>query len=390
MSLYEVFATRWDDPHVVEQIPAKGLQFTLPLSDHGEASFSATVEPGRSFWRPALSAATSGILIARDGVPVWAGRVWSESQSGPRTFDFTCAEWGSFFERVPVVAPVAYLGMNDHDIFRALISQAQTVSGQNIGIQLGTTRGASFSQLFVNPWDDTTVEAQFRQLGDSAGGPEWYFAATGTLDNPSRTLVLGDQLGSTDPVVTLEYVEDSEQWQGYSAPPPSGVLGNAFPGPQPYARIGLRGGNVFSHPARTQDATVSATVALAIGAGDQMKQLRRTSTATDLLSAGYPRQTISTQYSDVSDGVTLQSHSDADLAAARGMVTTYTFSAYETDPDWTDVQRGDMVQVVLDTDVYAGERPLTFNSRLLKLAVAVPDEGPAHVNWSVANTRSFN
>ena len=56
--MYEVYATRCDDAHIVEElIPARGLEFTLPLSDHGEGSFSATVEPRRSFWRPALSCA---------------------------------------------------------------------------------------------------------------------------------------------------------------------------------------------------------------------------------------------------------------------------------------------------------------------------------------------
>ena len=54
--VFEVYATRWDDGHIIEElIPARGLEFTLPLSDHGDAAFSATVEPGRSWWRAALS-----------------------------------------------------------------------------------------------------------------------------------------------------------------------------------------------------------------------------------------------------------------------------------------------------------------------------------------------
>ena len=100
--MFEVYATRWNDAHVVEElIPARGLEFSLPLSDHGEAAFSATVEPGRSFWRPALSAAMSGILICRDSVPVWSGMMLPERQSGPRTFDFQFVEWGAFFEGTP-------------------------------------------------------------------------------------------------------------------------------------------------------------------------------------------------------------------------------------------------------------------------------------------------
>lgn len=387
--MYEVYATRWDNPSVVEErIPASGLEFTLPLSDHGEATFSATVDPGRSFWRPALSAAVSGILICRNDVPVWSGRVWSESQSGPRTFDFTCAEWGSFFERIPAV-PKGYWGVTDQSIFVDLIAQAQAISGQNANIALPSPTGGTLMDLTINPWDDTTVEAQYRQIGDADGGPEWYFGTAGTMDAPLRPLVLGSRLGSTVPVAALEYVEDTEQWNGYSAPPKSGVLGNTFPGPQPYARIGRKGGNVFAHPARTQDATVSATVAVAIGSGDQTAQIRSTASADDLLAAGFPRQTISAQYSDVVEPATLQRHANADLAAARGMVTTWTLSTFDNSPDWTQVQRGDVVRVILDTDVYAGERPLVLDTRLLKLAVSVQDDGPAQVNWSVASTRSL-
>src|SRR6478735_2759271 len=103
MPRYEVYATRWDDPHLIEElIPARDLEFTMPLSDHGEATFTATVEPGKSFWRPSIAPVASGILITRDNVPVWCGWVIGEHQTGPRTFEFQCAEWGSFFARTPV------------------------------------------------------------------------------------------------------------------------------------------------------------------------------------------------------------------------------------------------------------------------------------------------
>jgi hypothetical protein len=98
MPRYTVWATRWDDTRIINEIPARGLSFSMPLSDHGECSFSATVEPGRSDWRPSVAPPMSGVLIARDGVPVWQGRIVSERQDGLRSFSFQCREWGSFFE----------------------------------------------------------------------------------------------------------------------------------------------------------------------------------------------------------------------------------------------------------------------------------------------------
>jgi len=390
---FEVYATRYDDPSIIEElIPARGLEMTFPLSDHGECAFSATVEPRKSFWRSAISCAMSGILVCSDGWPVWTGHLLSDRQSGPRTFDFVCAEWGSFFETCPA-APLALTNTNDHTLFRRLISDAQAISGQDAQIILGTTVGGSVSDLTINSWDSTTVEEEFRRIGEHAGGPEWYFAATGTLDAPTRTLVLGDRLGAVDPVAVLEYVEDTEDYLPPSAPPTILTpLGLTFPGAQPYAVLGgshRRGGNVIAHPARQQ--TPGITVAVAVGAGDQAAQMRASASATVLLAAGYPRKTKVAQYTDVSIPATLQRHADGDLAAGSGMTTAFTLSTFGANPDWTSIARGDTVRVELDTDVYAtSDRPLVFNSRVLDIAVKVPDDGPVECNYVIADTRDVN
>ena len=386
--MFEVYATRWDNAHIVEElIPARGLEFTLPLSDHGECSFSATVEPRRSFWRPALSCAMSGILVCRDGVPQWSGQMLGERQSGPRTFDFTFAEWGSFFETCPAV-PFALTNTNDHVLQRRLISDAQAVAGQDVGIILGSTMGATASDLTINAWDTTTVEEEFRRLGEHAGGPEWYVNTGGTLENPTRTLVQGDRLGSVDPVTVLEYVESTEDWVPPEAPPVVTLLGSLFPGAQPYAVIGgRRGGNVISHPARQQSPGI--TVAVAVGAGDQLAQLRKSAPATALLNAGFPRRTRTQSYTDVSIEATLQRHADADLAAGSGMTTSYAISTFGSDPDWTSTVRGGTVRVEIDSDCYSGERPLIFNTRVLDMSVHVPDDGEIQVNYHVADIRDY-
>ena len=387
--MFEVYATRFDDAHIIEElIPARGLMFNLPLMNHGKASFSATVEPRRSFWRPALSCAMSGILVAENGVPVWQGKMGPEQQSGPRTFQFEAAEWGSFFEKVPAV-PFTLTNTNDHVLQRRLISDAQAVAGQDCGIVLGSTLGATVSDLTINEWDTTMAAEEFRRLGQHAGGPEWYFASTGTLENPTRTLVQGDRLGKVSPVAAvLEYVENTEDYVPPEAPPKVTLLGSLFPGQQPYAIVGgRRGGNVIAHMGRGQSPGI--TVALAVGAGDQLAQMRKTAQATALLAAGYPRQTEIQQYTDVVIEATLQRHADADLAAGSGMTTTYNLATFGTDPVWTGIARGDTVRVEADTDVYAGERPLIFETRVLDIAVMVPDQGEVEVTYVVADVRDY-
>ena len=271
---------------------------------------------------------------------------------------------------------------------RRLISDAQAVAGQDVGIILGTTLGATASDLTINAWGTTTAEEEFRRLGEHAGGPNWYVNTGGTMENPTRELVQGDWLGSVDPVAVLEFVENTEDWVPPEAPPVVTLLGSLFPGAQPYAVIGgRRGGNIISHPARQQSPGI--TVAVAVGAGDQLAQLRKTSTATALLAAGYPKRSKTSSYVDVTIPATLQRHADADLAAGSGMTTSWTLSTFESDPDWTQIARGDTVRVEADTDVYATERPLVFTSRVLDMAVKVNDDGPAEVNYHLANTREY-
>lgn len=388
MPRYTVYPTRWDGPHIVEEIvPARGLEFTMPVSDHGECSFSATVEPGGAPWRAAIAPLASGVIICRDDVPVWSGMVWSERQTGPRTFDFQAAEWGSFYERVPA-QPYAYVGWNDHAIFRNLISRAvAAASGRDISLQLGSTLGASTSDLTINSWDDLTVEAAFTQVATAAGGPEWRFTTSGTLENPVRALVLADRMGRTDARAVLEYVESTVPAKSPQAPPQLTTLGNLFPSDQrPQNADGSRrGGNVIAHPARVRDGASSATEAIAIGAGQEKAQLRRTATS-GLIGQGYPRLTKTAQYNDVTSPARLLRHAQADVAAVAGLVTSYTFTTYDDDPDWTQVQPGDTVRCILDTDVYGAERPVEFEARAMGIAVQVQDDGPALVNWTVATT----
>ena len=389
MPKYEVYATRFDDPRVVEElIPARDLSFSRPLSKHGECSFSATVEPGRSFWRASIAPVMSGLLVESDGVPVWSGWVIGENQSGPRTFTFQAVEWGAFYDRVPAV-PKTYVGENDHHIFRDVILQASRISGQDVRIQLGDTLGATTSDLTINVWDDRTVGDVMDSLAGAEGGPEWYVTAAGTHDSPIRQLVQGDRLGHTAAQTVLEYVEDTPEWGGYDAPPRIALLGDLFPAGTTASLPGRRGGNVLL-PQRTRNSGASSTVAVAVGSGEEKAQLRKSAQASRLLNAGWPRLTRTERYQDVTVPATLQRHADADLAATAGLSTGWSLVTLDGEPDWTQVPRGSSVRVILDTDVYGAERPVGgpdgFETRLLNTTVHVADDGPAQIQWDVAET----
>ena len=386
---YAVYATAWDSPGVVEEMPtARDLEYSKPLSDHGEASFTATVEPGRSFWRPAIAPVMSGLLIERDGVPDWCGWVVGENQTGPRTFAFQAVEWGAFFQRIPAV-PLTYLTWNDHALFRDLISRAALIAGQDPGVTLGSTLGAAMSDLTISAWEAKTVEELFVSLGSSAGGPEWYFGAGGTHESPVRQLALGDRLGHVGAETVLEGVEDTPDWSAPDAPPSMALLGDLFPVGSLVPRSPRRGGNLLAW-SRTRNSGSSATATVAIGSGQEATQIRQGAQANRLLAAGWPRLTRTMTYSDVTIPATLARHAQADLAASAGIATGYQLVTLDGDPtaDHMQTPRGSDVRVILDTDVYGAERPVGgpdgFVTRLLSTTVRVADDGPAQVEWQVA------
>lgn len=387
MPEYEVYATRWDDPHIVEELlPARELSFSLPLSEHGECSFSATVEPGRSLWRASVTPPLSGVLVTRDDVPVWSGWVTSERPGGPRTFQFTAREWGSFFATTPARV-FEYSQWADQAIFRDLVDYAQTQAGQDVHVETGSFAGGSVSDMTINAWDNRDTESAYRMVADQEDGPEWYFGTSGTKAAPVRSLVLGSRLGSVDPVDVLHYVEDTEDWFGADGASSIALLGDLFPAGTIVSGIGRRGGNVVAL-GRTRDTARSTTVAVAVGDGTDKAQVRSTARATRLIdTVGWPAMTRWFQHSSVMNTSTLARHARADLAASAGIATGYELVTLDGDPDWTQVARGSTMRVTLDTDVFAGPRPHTFDSRVLSMQVNVPDDGgSAQVTWALAET----
>ena len=316
--------------------------------------------------------------------------VVDERPAGPRSFTFTAREWGWFFEEKVPAVPHSWSNVNDHVIFRDLVTDAQAIAGQNVLVEVGSTLGAQTSDRVVNSWDKTTAGREFRSVGEAAGGPEWYFGTAGTLDAPKRQLILGDRLGHTSAETVLEYVEDTEDYRAPDGPPMVALLGDLFPGPAPMVPVRRAGGNVIAQ-GRARSLAEAATVVTAFGSGEEAAQLKSTATASALLAAGWPRMTTFADRNDVVKTATLARHASAELAARAGIATGYSLVTLDGDPsaDWTQTPRGSTVRVVLDTDVFGGDRPVGgangFEARSVGVTVRVPDSGTPQVEWLVAD-----
>ena len=100
--------------------------------------------------------------------------------------------------------------------------------------------------------------------------------------------------------------------------------------------------------------------------------------------------TVTRSYSDYQTNNSLAAHARADLKAAAGIATGYSLVTLESsEPDWTQVRRGSLVRVILDTDVYGAERPVGgqngFTTRLRSIVVRAPSSGTPQVEWRVAD-----
>ena len=393
--MFEVYATRYDSAGIIAHlIPARSLVFSMPLSAHGEASFSATVEPGRSSWRSSLSGPRSGILIAETqgsgtAVPLWAGRLKSEQEQGARSFGFTCSEWGSAFSWFP--APVDVWDTLDTDTYVDIVNRVQAVPGPNLAIDTGgNAPGAGRTRFEVAASEAKDAEAALRDVGQAYGGPEWYYTVGGRLDAPRRQLILGDQLGLREPKTVLEYVEDTVERQQGQAPPQIALLSSLFPGEGPQSVPARRGGNVIDCR-RTQDSDAACTVVVAVGGGPEGAQIRATAVAGTLIDQGWPRITRTVSFPEVYDVNVLQAKANAELQASAGLLTGYSLVTQGSEPNWRQVPRGSMVRAELDTDVYAGRRPYQAVTRVQNITVAVPDDGgKEQVRWDLAEILEVN
>lgn len=393
--MFEVYATRWDSPGIVSQlIPAKDLSFSFPNCAHGEASFTATTEPGRSFWRSSIGGTRSGILIAETqdngpSMPMWAGRLKNEPQQGARGFQFNAVEWGSAFDWFPAIVD-AWANEVDTDLVADIVTRVQAVPGQDLGIVPRIVSSTtSRSDLTVPAWDTRTAAAVLEELAGAKDAAEWYVGVTGSLRQPQRYYALakthGDQTGKT----VLEYVENTPDPALPDTTRPGIILlSQLFPGSPPAwstGMLGRRGGNALTF-LRTQDTDKSATRVVATGAGQEAAQLRATATATNLIAAGWPLITRYVSYPNVTVQRTLQRHADADLAASAGLTTGYQVVTLGSRPDWRTVSRGSLITAIADTDVYAGPRPLKLTTRLLNMTIAVPNDGSEEqVRWDLAD-----
>lgn len=247
------------------------------------------------------------VYVLRDGVPKWGGIIWTRSyDSTTNQVTIGAADWWSYFSHrkvLPVLAlnqradgqrvapdptyvanqPTTYFGIDQNQIARNLVTQAQAAAGGNIGIQLDGSLSGIIRQETYNGYDNTWVSDALANLANIIDGPDILFdvGPTDSAGRPTRLLRLGTpQLGAP-----------GRPWRWEL------------------------GGNLLSYQ-WPSDGTRYASRVFAAGNGTEEAALIQVSENRSRYDIGWPLAESETSYSTVSDPDDLQGHADSDQATS--------------------------------------------------------------------------
>jgi hypothetical protein len=286
-----------------------------------------------------LAERRTALWVEHHGRVVWGGIVWdTDPDIAARELRIAAMTWSSYFANILIRNTLIYRntsgGVDQLDVFRALVAYAQAKTHANIGVTVDpTVSGVLITQLFGPGAGDAgrpdkPVGEAMRELAEADPGFEWTddVADDGASTNPGKRIRLG------------------------------------------YPRItsgGSATGLTFNHPGEidtytwTKSGTNSPNTLYAIGAGDGPNQLVESAENADELSIGYPLLEASTggDHKEVVRRVQLAARARADLAALTGGKLAPVFTiAGDAGPQPGDFGAGDTIRCRL-TSAYHRERP---------------------------------
>lgn len=263
----------------------------LPLSVMNANGFEkvtrANLDPGRT-----------ALYVERDGVLVWGGIIWT-AQADDSSFTLTIGAEGfwSYFRRRMLRTSKVYTNADMLSIPRDLVNYAQSVTGGNIGVTVGseTTGGMMTHTITYNAWDRKNIGQAIEELASMDAGFDFAIDVAYASGVRTKTLTFGYPKRGT----RLGYVLDLG----------SNIEGLSF----------------------SIDATKMANLVESLGSGDGPQMLIGFAADTSLL-ATYPLLEDTVSDKDVTSVVMLQNHAKSALTAQRKPVEMLpTLVAHETD-----------------------------------------------------------
>ncbi|MER5388381.1 hypothetical protein [Saccharopolyspora sp. NPDC002686] len=318
---------------LIEEIPLRSVRFNKPLN--GSGRFNATWKLGehsKHLDAYDLTMPCRRVIYAfRDSRPMWGGIIWSRAyNSEDETVTVGAGEFWSYFDHrkvLPVLPDnpdltavagltVAYDNVDQNEIARRLIAQAQQHAGGDIGIEFDDTVSNVLRDRTYRGYDLTDTGEALRNLTNVEGGPDMVFDVIAGPGAPRRILRIG------------------EPWLGQ----------------QGSSHVWELRGNTISYTWPT-DGTRMATRVYATGEGVDLGTPIAVHEQPERYKQGFPLLELENNYSGAESESTLFGHAEADQQAARmPVVLPQIVVRGDIPPTAAEVNRGDDGWLVIPRD----------------------------------------
>lgn len=289
------------------------------------------------------------VYIDRDGVIVEGFIIWQRVRTPNQPMSLQGASIPSIWRRNRIVADLTYTAVDQHTIFRNLVTHLQSQAGANIGITVGSGLSGVTRDRTYAGYERKNIGDALAELADVDNGFDWAVDVVWSAGVPAKNL-------------TLSYPR-----RGRIA----GSTGIVFES----------GKNIIDYTF-TEDGTRSARAVDVLGSGDGRDMKISTAVDTALLDAGYPLTAEVLSHKDVSVQSTVGAHA---TAAMRARSKTPTFLELTVTPDDIDAGlgtwiTGDDALVRITDDNFPiqtdGSPGYQAYHRIISYTVDIPDEGP--------------
>lgn len=206
-----VFMSLRDD-QVIEEINLFGVYCFRQLNQPGQFNGSFTFDQSGKNNADLVAATTPGktwVVVERDGVPVYAGIIWSRTYQSQAK---VCEMFGWGFEAFPQrqVILTNFLDFNPNtQIFGRLWTEMQAVSGRNLNINVPNNIVGPFIGLDILATDYKYYGDVMDSIANASDGFDWTISVSKNADNTYRKDLnigfptIGAQ--SSPGMVTFEY-----------------------------------------------------------------------------------------------------------------------------------------------------------------------------------------
>jgi len=184
MALYRVISTDLRTGTRIAELPLNGLRYSSVLNGAGELSGTLPLpvnDPDLAqIYNDAVDEVRRQIVVERDGVPVWCGVVWaSPYEDEGQTRDVRAAETWSYYRKRTIGTRRIYRATDQLTIARQLVTDANAVSGGDIGVTVGTETCGVTRDFNAEVYERKNVAEEIEALSELANGfdfsidPSW-------------------------------------------------------------------------------------------------------------------------------------------------------------------------------------------------------------------------